>query len=206
MKVLMFGWEFPPHISGGLGTASYGLTKGLAQLDDVEVLFVVPKAYGDEDNSAVKQIIGASDVSITQKKIFYRTSERNFDYLEVESNLVPYSTPEEFWKLTEQRVSSQTRFIQTDSEGKLPFTGKYGTNLLEEIANYAIVAESIGKEYDFDVIHAHDWLAYPAGIAAKRVSGKPLVIHCLLYTSDAADEEDSVDLGGRRIIKKKKKK
>ena len=27
---------------------------------------------------------------------------------------------------------------------------------------------------------------------------------CLLYTSDAADEEDSVDLGGRRIIKKKK--
>jgi len=177
MKVLMFGWEFPPHISGGLGTASYGLTKGLAQLDDVEVLFVVPKAYGDEDNSAVKQIIGASDVSITQKKIFYRTSERNFDYLEVESNLVPYSTPEEFWKLTEQRVSSQTRFIQTDSEGKLPFTGKYGTNLLEEIANYAIVAESIGKEYDFDVIHAHDWLAYPAGIAAKRVSGKPLVIH-----------------------------
>src|SRR5665648_516506 len=93
MKVLMFGWEFPPHISGGLGTASYGLTKGLAQLDDVEVLFVVPKAYGDEDNSAVKQIIGASDVSITQKKIFYRTSERNFDYLEVESNLVPYSTP-----------------------------------------------------------------------------------------------------------------
>ncbi|MEI6679486.1 MAG: hypothetical protein WCL21_12810, partial [Mariniphaga sp.] len=42
----MFGWEFPPHISGGLGTASYGLTKGLAQLDDMEVLFVVPKAYG----------------------------------------------------------------------------------------------------------------------------------------------------------------
>ena len=28
---------------------------------------------------------------------------------------------------------------------------------------------------------------------------------CLLYTSDAADEEDSVDLGGRRIIKKKKR-
>eukprot|EP00656_Telonema_subtile_P027683 TRINITY_DN2981_c0_g1_i1.p4 TRINITY_DN2981_c0_g1~~TRINITY_DN2981_c0_g1_i1.p4 ORF type:complete len:105 (+),score=0.26 TRINITY_DN2981_c0_g1_i1:360-674(+) len=31
------------------------------------------------------------------------------------------------------------------------------------------------------------------------------LIPCLLYTSDAADEEDSVDLGGRRIIKKKKK-
>jgi len=177
MKVLMFGWEFPPHISGGLGTASYGLTKGLAQLDDVEVLFVVPKAYGDEDNSAVKKIIGASDVSITQKKIHFSNTEHKFTSLEVESNLLPYSTPEEFWKLTEQRVTAQTRFIQTDSEGKLPFTGKYGANLLDEIANYAIVAEYIGREYDFDVIHAHDWLAYPAGIAAKRVSGKPLVIH-----------------------------
>ena len=173
----MFGWEFPPHISGGLGTASYGLTKGLAQLDDVEVLFVVPKAYGDEDKSAVKRIIGASDVSISPKKIVFNNIERKFDSLEVESNLVPYSTPEEFWKLTEKRDSSQTRFIETDSEGKLPFTGKYGANLLEEIANYAIVAASIGKEYDFDIIHAHDWLAYPAGIAAKRVSGKPLVIH-----------------------------
>lgn len=173
----MFGWEFPPHISGGLGTASYGLTRGLAQLDDVEVLFVVPKAYGDEDHSAVKEIIGASDVSISQKKIFFKNGEKKFDYLEVESTLLPYSTPEEFWKLTERRVSSQTRFIQTDSEGRLPFTGKYGVNLLEEIANYAIVAEYIGKEYDFDVIHAHDWLAYPAGIAAKKASGKPLVIH-----------------------------
>lgn len=177
MKVLMFGWEFPPHISGGLGTASFGLTKGLAQFDDVEVLFVVPKAYGDEDKSAVDKIIGANDITITRRTINISDSERHFDFMEVESNLLPYSTPEEFWKLTQQRVTSQTRFIQTDKEGKIPFTGKYGDNLLEEISNYALVAEYIGREYDFDLIHAHDWLAYPAGIAAKRVSGKPLVIH-----------------------------
>ena len=30
MKVLMFGWEFPPQITGGLGTACYGITKSLA--------------------------------------------------------------------------------------------------------------------------------------------------------------------------------
>ena len=52
MRVLMFGWEFPPHIAGGLGTACYGLTKGLAH-HDVEVLFVMPTASGDEDQSAV---------------------------------------------------------------------------------------------------------------------------------------------------------
>jgi len=177
MKVLMFGWEFPPHISGGLGTASYGLTKGLAQLDNVEVLFVVPKAYGDEENTTVKKIIGANEISISKSNIIFKDIEKHFESIEVESNLVPYSTPKEFWKLTEQRVSSKKRFIQTDSEGKLYFSGKYGPDLLEEISNYAIVAEYIGREYEFDIIHAHDWLAYPAGIAAKRASGKPLVIH-----------------------------
>ncbi len=177
MKVLMFGWEFPPHISGGLGTASFGLTKGLAQFEDIEVLFVVPKSYGDEDDTAVKKIIGANEISITRKHVNVQNINQQIDITEVQSNLIPYADPEEFWQLTQQRLSSSTRFVQTDDQGKIPFSGKYGSNLLEEIANYAIVAEYIGREYEFDVIHAHDWLAYPAGIAAKRVSGKPLVIH-----------------------------
>ena len=62
MRVLMFGWEFPPHITGGLGTACYGMTKGLAK-NGVEVLFVVPRAYGDEDESNVR-LLNASDVTI----------------------------------------------------------------------------------------------------------------------------------------------
>lgn len=173
----MFGWEFPPHISGGLGTASYGLTKGLAQFDDIEVLFVVPKAYGDEDDTAVEKIIGANEITITRKQVHIQNTERLIDVAEVQSNLIPYASPEEFFELTQQRLTASTRFIQTDAQGKIPFSGKYGANLLEEIDNYAVVAEYIGREYDFDLIHAHDWLAYPAGIAAKRVSGKPLVIH-----------------------------
>lgn len=177
MKVLMFGWEFPPHISGGLGTASYGLTKGLSHYDDVDVLFVVPKAYGDEDKSAVEEIIGAADISINRRRIQFEELQKNVDYYEVDSELIPYVGPEEFWRLTQQRVSSKARFVETDSEGRLPFTGKYGADLMQEIARYAIVAENIARENAFDVIHAHDWLAYPAGIAAKKASGKPLVIH-----------------------------
>ena len=96
MKVLMFGWEFPPHISGGLGTASFGLTKGLAEFPDVDVLFVVPKAYGDEDTTAVKTIIGANDITITRRTINIQDSDNQFDYVEVESSLLPYSSPEEF--------------------------------------------------------------------------------------------------------------
>jgi glycosyltransferase involved in cell wall biosynthesis len=176
MKVLMFGWEFPPHISGGLGTACYGLTKGLSSFDDIKITFVVPKAWGDEDQSAMK-LIGAGDVSITRKKIFFDDLKQKIDYFEVDSVIVPYTDPDEFWKLTSIKHSKKTQFVETDDFGKIQFSGKYGSNLITEIYNYAIVAETIAQDNDFDIIHAHDWLTYPAGIAAKRISGKPLVIH-----------------------------
>ncbi|MBL7972135.1 MAG: glycosyltransferase family 4 protein [Prolixibacteraceae bacterium] len=176
MKVLMFGWEFPPHISGGLGTACYGLTKGLAGFKDVGVIFVVPKAYGDEDQTGI-QLVGANTVPVTRKEIKFADLESKVDYYEVESGMVPYVDPEEFWKLTTKVTSEKTRFVETTSEGTINFSGKYNDNLLHEIYNYSLVAEVIARDNEFDVIHAHDWLAYPAGMAAKRISGKPLVIH-----------------------------
>lgn len=176
MKVLMFGWEFPPHISGGLGTACFGLTKGLAEFEDVSVIFVVPKAYGDEDQSSMK-LVGANEVPVTRKQIQFSNLQSKIDYYEVESGMIPYVDPEEFWKMTTKVVSEKTKFIETNSEGKINFSGRYDQNLFQEIYNYSIVAEVIARDNEFDVIHAHDWLAYPAGIAAKRASGKPLVIH-----------------------------
>jgi len=176
MRVLMFGWEFPPHISGGLGTASYGLTRGMTTMDDMEVTFVVPKAWGDEDQSVVR-LIGANKVPVAYKKIHYQGSKQAIDKIEVESKIVPYTDPEDFWKLTRSEISSYKMIIQTNSQGKIDFSGKYDNNLLDEIYKYSIVASVIAQENDFDIIHAHDWLAYPAGIAAMEASGKPLVIH-----------------------------
>lgn len=176
MRVLMFGWEFPPHISGGLGTASYGLAKGLSVIGGSDLLFVVPKAHGDEDDS-IGKLIGASDIPIAHKKIKLSKHSKTFDYFEVDSRIVPYVDPEDFWKLKSKEVSSDHKYIQTDKEGKIAFSGSYTENLMEEIAKYAIVASVISSRESFDLIHAHDWLAYPAGIAAKEVSGKPLVIH-----------------------------
>jgi glycosyltransferase involved in cell wall biosynthesis len=176
MKVLMFGWEFPPHISGGLGTACYGLTKGLAKLNQVGVIFVVPKAFGDEEHS-VDQLIGANQVPIAQKEIQFEDAQQKIDYFEVESKLVPYIGEEEFWTLKSRKYSRETRFIQTDDGLKIEFSGKYGPDLFQEIRNYGLVAEIIARNNQFDIIHAHDWLTFPAGIAAKKVSGKPLVIH-----------------------------
>jgi glycosyltransferase involved in cell wall biosynthesis len=172
----MFGWEFPPHISGGLGTASFGLTKGMATLDDLDVIFVVPKAWGDEDQSIVK-LIGANQIPVAFKKVHYKGFRRPIEKIEVSSKIVPYTDPEDFWKLTRSEVSGYSVFIETNNKGKVDFSGKYDNNLLEEINKYAVVASVIAEENEFDVIHAHDWLAYPAGIAAMEVSGKPLVIH-----------------------------
>jgi len=176
MRVLMFGWEFPPHISGGLGTASYGLTKGMATLDDLEVIFVVPKAWGDEDQSVVR-LIGANKVPVAFKQIYYKGSRRPIEKIEISSRIVPYTDPEEFWKMTRSENFSHRLFVQTNRKGMVDFSGKYEGNLLDEIYKYSIVASVIAEENEFDIIHAHDWLAYPAGIAARDVSGKPLVIH-----------------------------
>ncbi|HUX55371.1 MAG TPA: glycosyltransferase [Bacteroidales bacterium] len=176
MRVLMFGWEFPPHISGGLGTASYGLTKGMATLEDLEVIFVVPKAWGDEDETIVR-LVGANQVPVAYKKVYYKGFKYPLEKIEVSSKIVPYTDPKNFWKKVKSEVSGYSLFVKTNNKGMVEFSGRYDTSLMDEINKYAIVASVIAAENDFDIIHAHDWLAYPAGIAAMEVSGKPLVIH-----------------------------
>lgn len=177
MKILMFGWEFPPHISGGLGTACYGLTHGLSELKDIGVMFVVPKAFGDEDQETI-QLIGANNVPVSKKELHFDDIRQKIEYYEVHSDIVPYLGEKEFWELkTAKHSFPGSRFVETDEGMKINFSGEYGTNLIQEIKNYAIVAGIIARENQFDIIHAHDWLAYPAGIAAKKASGKPLVVH-----------------------------
>jgi len=176
MRVLMFGWEFPPHISGGLGTASYGLTKGMATLDDLEVIFVVPKAWGDEETSMVR-LLGANKIPVAYKKVFYKGFRRQLETIEVSSKIVPYTDPEDFWKVVKSEELGYNFFVHTNKRGMVDFSGRYDSNLMDEIGKYAVVAAVIAEENEFDIIHAHDWLAYPAGIAAMEISGKPLVIH-----------------------------
>ena len=171
----MFGWEFPPHIAGGLGTACLGLTRGLAK-QGVEVLFVMPKASGDEDQSSAK-IINASDV---ESLFDYHEVEeywKNINFMEIGSNLMPYMDPERFAYEVNKSVQGSTEEKRIGFKNKYEFSGKYGANLMEEVARYALVAATIAAQQKFDVIHAHDWLTYPAGVHAKMVSGKPLCIH-----------------------------
>lgn len=188
MRVLMFGWEFPPHIAGGLGTACYGLVKGLAK-SGVEVLFVMPSATGDEDGNVAK-IINASDVEVND--VINNPVELldKVQFLRIGTNMIPYVDPVNFSEMTSKEKLSQRDDFKVSFRQKYKFSGKYGTNLMDEVSRYAMVGATIALNNNdkFDVIHAHDWLTYLAGIAAKRVTGKPLVIHVHATEFDRSGE------------------
>ena len=162
----MFGWEFPPHILGGLGTASYGLTKGMAMQEDMEITFVIPKPWGDEDQSFLK-IIGANNTPIVWHDVQWDA---------VKSRYEQFMSPQDYYDLRDH-IYADFRYMHTNDMGCVEFSGRYPQNILEETNNYSIVAGVIARTYNFDIIHAHDWLTYPAGLHAKSITGKPLVIH-----------------------------
>ncbi len=199
MKVLMFGWEFPPHISGGLGTACYGLTKGMSHIDDLSVTFVLPKAFGDEDLSGYR-LIGAENVEVVDRFQDHEEFLKKIRFIEAGSNIIPYTDPEQYHKLADIKENRQKTFIDTSLIGKIKFSGSYGPDLFREIADYALIARLIAYENDHDIIHAHDWLTYPAGIAAKEVTGKPLVIH--VHATDFDRSGGSVNPGVYEIEKR----
>lgn len=162
----MFGWEFPPHILGGLGTASYGLTKGMHANGDMEISFVIPKPWGDEEKGFAN-IIGACNTPVAWRDV-------NWDYVQGRIGNVMY--PQMYFDLRDH-IYADFNYMRLNDLGCIEFSGRYPDNILEEINNYSIVAGVIARTVPCDVIHSHDWLTYPAGIHAKNVTGKPLVIH-----------------------------
>ncbi len=206
MKVFMLGWEFPPHISGGLGTACYGMTKALDQIG-VEVCFVVPTSVpldssshvnlksprdlqSDPAKAAAKQSQSAGATSEQVTEIFARTEMHR-----VPAIMQPYATPESF----ETALASLSIEQRKEIEQYLPESLKavlgpapsvphgsfevsitnahYDGDLMGQVHRYARLAVELAKKEDFDVIHAHDWMTYPAGLAVAAATGKPLVVH-----------------------------
>ncbi len=164
MKVLMFGWEFPPKIYGGLAVASYGITKGLSQQGDVEIKFCMPKPTGQEENFL--KIINMSQVPVAW---------RDVQYDQIKDQMIGH-TAEDYYRYRDH-IYADFNNLGVNYMGCLEFAGGYPGNLQQEINNFSIIAGVVARSEDFDIIHAHDWLTFPAGIHAKQVSGKPLCIH-----------------------------
>ncbi len=142
-RVLMFGWEFPPHNSGGLGTACEGLSRALVGAG-AQIIFVLPR----------RMAVTAPAMSVRFAGL------ENLTFAPVPSLIRPYVTPEGYARLYATEM--------------LPL---YGHSLLEEVRAYAERSRGIAEREAYDLIHAHDWLSFPAGLMAKAVSGKPLVVH-----------------------------
>lgn len=185
MRVLMFGWEFPPHITGGLGTACLGLTKGLLHAA-VDVTFVLPKLFGGEGEGRMR-MLSADAVSTALRVDEVHRLAASIQMLEIDSYLHPYIGYEDLY--TTSSVAGETTHVLTHwAQGKQSFSGSYGADLMSEVSRYALVAAALAEKEQFDVIHAHDWLTYMAGIAAKRISGKPLVVHVHATEFDRSGE------------------
>lgn len=193
----MFGWEFPPIISGGLGTASYGITRGLHNAG-VELAFVMPTKKRLKIDVPF-DIIAADEVHLIKRyeQVIREMKNINTSVFKKKFTIAPYFTKEEYTEYLQQfEIEKKHHKIDLEQEGLLYFTGNYGKQLMSEVHRYGIIGEILGYGEDCDVIHAHDWLTYIAGVAAKEASGKPLVIHVHATEVDRSGENLNQEVFG----------
>ncbi|KKL89803.1 hypothetical protein LCGC14_1911030 [marine sediment metagenome] len=191
MKVFMLGWEFPPYISGGLGTACYGLTRGLDEAG-VEVLFVLPTALPHDASGHVqfRTPTNLSEGAPVSPGEAQRADEIVFKHVQMRmlpAVLQAYGTAESYREAVERlRKSGKLKKMDIPGFGVLESAdlpsmeaqpGGYQGDLMGQVRRYAALAVELAGREDFDVIHAHDWMTYPAGLAVAAHTGKPLVVH-----------------------------
>ncbi|MCE5325042.1 MAG: glycosyltransferase [Planctomycetaceae bacterium] len=215
MKVFMLGWEFPPHITGGLGTACYGLTKGLDAVG-VEVVFVLPQSVPSSETSHVKlktpaDIPTASSATEPGGQHSYRVQELpNVQFHQVDAVLQPYARPgasaEQPNLLSDFDIKTLHEFFPKSAEAQVEAAqphgpqdlprgsfaagpgAHYGGDLISQVHRYARLALELARTEQFDLIHAHDWMTYPAALAVAAATRKPLVVHVHSTEFDRAGE------------------
>jgi glycosyltransferase involved in cell wall biosynthesis len=207
----MLGWEFPPFISGGLGTACYGLTRALNEMGH-RIIFVLPQPINAPETAHV-QIRTPSDRPGALKTYnSYRLEEfQNVEFHAIPSAMQPYSqsTPGGWQSRihADQRVVAEPRQTVVDDgspegpgapashrSGGGIAAGHYGGNMFADIQRYAEIAIDLARGENFDIVHAHDWMTFPAGLAVARTFGRPLVVQ--IHSTEFDRSGENVD---RRI-------
>ena len=187
MRVLMLGWELPPFISGGLGTACHGLTRAMARLG-ARILFVLPRA---EAAPGVLESVGPSGGASPDRTGFVLLpvpSRVVSPYPSAAGSTAPAAGAHVHAASGARHVSAAPgRVAEADGSTVLTASGLhvigtggadgYGGDLIGRIAEYAARCEDVVRDEAFDVIHAHDWVTFPAGLAIAARHGKPLVVH-----------------------------
>ena len=168
----MLGWEFPPVLTGGLGTACYGLAKALSKYAEIELF--IPQADKETTLENV-HIRGMNFFGINGGQTIEVPMQPLEEFAKVRKipapSLNPYPVGIGFEK--EAVALKSPEAIRALYSGSEP----YGPNIMQKVATYAEVAVRMALETEFDVIHAHDWITFPAAVRIKEITGKPLVIH-----------------------------
>jgi glycogen synthase len=206
MRVLMLGWEFPPYISGGLGTACFGLTKALDSLG-VEICFVLPRPVPIDGTDHVR--FRSPDISLTDPAADEAAPPeptetdqavqafRNVELRRVDAGLEAYAQPTDADIADAIQQLHQADALPTDNSQAVPADEAktiYSGDLMEQIRRYEKLVVSLAHDEPFDVIHAHDWMTYPAGLAVAALTGKPLVAHVHSTEFDRAGEHPNEDI------------
>jgi len=181
IRIFMLGWEFPPFISGGLGTACYGLTKAMDRLG-MHLTFVLPRA-------TPIRFGGSKPKEIEEQN---RYNFKNVEFYTIPSTLRPYTQAGE--SRCSQTVSSissikENPHVVPEHPQRLWDVENYETDMYCAVHQYAEQAVKIAQNENFDIIHAHDWMTYPAALAVAGATGKPLVVQIHSTEFDRSGEQ-----------------
>ncbi len=182
IKVLKLGWEFPPLINGGLGIACMGISRALAKKVDLQV--IVPKS----DASVHYEGFNLTGVNNLRFEDVERHENGELSY-EYESFALVQQAPISLDPYTS--IEGSEGYINFTHEGKILFSkvhrsdlelfqnndDLYAGDLARKVVEYSKICAVMAQSMDFDVVHAHDWMTYLAGVEVKRATGKPLVVH-----------------------------
>jgi glycosyltransferase involved in cell wall biosynthesis len=200
MRVFMLGWEFPPFISGGLGTACYGLTKAMSSLG-TDILFVLPRPVAAPFSTHVRVVSPGPSSPLAAPATEFRLDEfEHVTFRTIDALITsPYQTLQVVQRV-EKQVERKQRLVEVPAESAaapapVPATapaattetvttqgasakpGQYSGDLVSEVQRYAMLATEVARGESFDVVHAHDWMTFPAGMAVAALKGVPLVVH-----------------------------
>jgi glycosyltransferase involved in cell wall biosynthesis len=194
MRVFMLGWEFPPFISGGLGTACYGLTKAMSGIG-TDIIFVLPRPVSSPFSTHVRLVSPRDGSPLAAPTAEFRLDEfENVTFRTVNANMSdPYTRPEEFQnpgqkiggdfiaEAVQPSAGAAAEVVDIPVPPSVAFpntpNAHYHGDLFTEVQRYAALAAEIARGETFDVVHAHDWMTFPAALAVAGLKGVPLVVH-----------------------------
>ncbi|MHB8829478.1 MAG: glycosyltransferase family 4 protein [Syntrophales bacterium] len=175
MNILMFGWEFPPFISGGLGTACFEMTRAITGAGH-SITFVLP-LYDKSCFPSTR--VSRGDVGSQTARIpGTQTAIDNLTLFHLPARLHPYL-----------RAGDYSLASLPDPEQFSDVKAIYGSDLVSEVYRYGQSAAALSGTLSFDVIHSHDWMTIPAALLARGISSKPWILHVHSLEYDRSGEQ-----------------